>query len=119
MVKQWLLVLTGCIIIAGMTGCGGSPGDAGGNAGGKKQAAARTQNDGSDPDVIYKSSCIACHGANLEGKAGPSLTKIGAKLGKEQIAAKIQKGGGGMPSYKDKLKDEEIQLLSDWLSAKK
>ncbi|NOU94436.1 c-type cytochrome [Paenibacillus sp. LMG 31456] len=119
MVKQWMRVLAGCIVIAGMTACGSTHGSVNESTQNNKQAAANTLSGATDAETLYKSSCIACHGANLEGKAGPSLQKIGSKLGKEQIVTKIQNGGGGMPSYDGKLKDKEIQLLSEWLSAKK
>ncbi|MFD0677212.1 MULTISPECIES: c-type cytochrome [unclassified Paenibacillus] len=115
MIKQWMLFLVGCMVLVGMTACGSTQG----STLDKKQTAATTQSGAADAETIYKSSCIACHGANLEGKAGPGLQKIGAKLGKEQIATKIQNGGGGMPSYKGKLRNEEVQSLSEWLSAKK
>ncbi|NEW05679.1 cytochrome c [Paenibacillus sp. SYP-B3998] len=73
----------------------------------------------SNAESIYKSNCLSCHGGNLQGKIGPSLDKVGSKLTKEQIAAKIQNGGGGMPTYKSKLKEADLEILSEWLSTKK
>jgi cytochrome c551 len=80
------------------------------------------QNAGSttvDAQAIYTKSCVACHGNQLEGKSGPSLQKVGSKLSMEQIAAKIQNGGGGMPAFKSQLKDTEINGLAAWLETKK
>ncbi|TXK85009.1 cytochrome c [Paenibacillus sp. N3.4] len=72
----------------------------------------------SNAESLYKSNCMSCHGATLQGKIGPSLNKVGGKLSQEQIAAKIQNGGGGMPSFKT-LKEADIESLSEWLAAKK
>ncbi|CAG7653288.1 c-type cytochrome [Paenibacillus allorhizosphaerae] len=72
-------------------------------------------------EAIVKQSCIACHGDTLDGKGSPKkdLTKIGAKLTKEQIINQINNGGNGMPGLKDKLKPEEVNAVAEWLAAKK
>jgi cytochrome c551 len=72
-------------------------------------------------ELFKKTNCISCHGVDLSGRVGPktNLQKVGTTMTKEQIAQQIREGGGGMPVYKSKLTDEEINLLTDWLSAKK
>ncbi|NOU94433.1 c-type cytochrome [Paenibacillus sp. LMG 31456] len=70
-------------------------------------------------EAIYKQSCIACHGTDLEGKMGPNLQKVGGKLSDQQIYKLIQSGKGGMPSFKGTIKDEEIANLARWLAEKK
>ncbi|MFC5450731.1 c-type cytochrome [Paenibacillus aestuarii] len=72
-------------------------------------------------EMFETNRCISCHGVNLEGRAGPktNLQKVGSTFSKEQIANQIKNGGGGMPGYKSKLSDEEVSLLTDWLSSKK
>jgi mono/diheme cytochrome c family protein len=62
---------------------------------------------------------MACHGANLEGKLGPNLQKVGGKLSEEQIKKQIEAGGGGMPAFGKKLKDNEVDTLVKWLAVKK
>jgi cytochrome c551 len=47
------------------------------------------------------------------------LQKVGGRLTKEQITKQIHDGGGDMPPFGTQLKDEEIQSLAAWLSAKK
>jgi cytochrome c551 len=105
-----MLILTG-ILSLGLAACGRGDTKPQAQAGG---ADARVQE-------IYKQNCLSCHGANLEGRVGPptNLQHIGASRTKEQIAAQIQKGGGGMPSFGGKLKPDEVAVLADWLAAKK
>ncbi|MBP1992361.1 c-type cytochrome [Paenibacillus eucommiae] len=72
-------------------------------------------------ELFQKTNCISCHGVDLSGRIGPTtnLQKIGASKTKEQIADQIRNGGGGMPVYKSKLTDDEINLLTEWLFSKK
>lgn len=115
MKKHVIRLGLGLLLVAGLTACGAqksaepAPAPASSSAG----------STGVNAEAIAKSSCISCHGTDLEGRGAPSLQKVGAKLTKEQIIAKIANGGGGMPSYKNKLKEEEIGALAEWLAAKK
>lgn len=72
-------------------------------------------------ELFTANKCISCHGVDLAGRAGAktNLTKVGSQMTKEQIAGQINNGGGGMPAYSTKLSEEEVGLLSDWLSSKK
>ncbi|BFH65849.1 MULTISPECIES: c-type cytochrome [Paenibacillus] len=69
--------------------------------------------------TLKAQGCISCHGDQLQGGAGPNLQKIGSQLSAEEIYKIITKGQGGMPSFKDKLKSEEIANVAQWLAAKK
>jgi cytochrome c551 len=71
------------------------------------------------PEAVYKQSCISCHGADLQGISGPNLQKIGAKLDAAAIEAIIRNGKGAMPSMARGLSDEQIGALATWLAAKK
>jgi cytochrome c551 len=70
-------------------------------------------------EALFKQNCISCHGVDLEGKIGPNLQKVGARLTPEKIINQIKKGGSVMPPFSDILKDDEIIALAAWLSAKK
>lgn len=71
-------------------------------------------------EAIVKANCITCHGDQLQGGAGPNLQKIGTELSADQLYSIITKGKGGMmPSFKDRLKDEEIANVAMWLAEKK
>lgn len=72
-------------------------------------------------NAVLKANCISCHGDQLQGGAGPNLQKIGSQLSAEQLFSIITKGKGGgmMPSFKDKLKEEEIANVALFLSENK
>lgn len=72
-----------------------------------------------DTQSIYKQNCMSCHGNNMEGGVGPNLQKVGSKYNKDQIVTLLTNGKGGMPSFKNKLSNDEIVSLADWLSTKK
>lgn len=72
-----------------------------------------------DAQAVIKQNCVMCHGVNLEGRGAPSLQKVGGKLSKEQIATILVNGRGGMPSFKGKLSDDEVNTLAVWLADKK
>lgn len=77
--------------------------------------------DAAQAEAVVKANCIACHGDQLQGQSGPNLQTIGTVLSAEQLYSTISKGKGGgmMPPFKDKLKDEEIANVALWLSEKK
>jgi mono/diheme cytochrome c family protein len=68
---------------------------------------------------VYAGKCAGCHGADLQGRSGPNLTQVGARLSKEQIADRIKNGGRGMPAFQNKLDDSQVNDLVDWLSQRK
>ncbi len=69
-------------------------------------------------EQVFKGTCAACHGQNLEGVVGPNLTKIGSKYKPEEIENIIKNGKGGMPAGLLK-EDAEIKAVAKWLSEKK
>lgn len=70
-------------------------------------------------EAVIKANCISCHGDQLQGGAGPNLQKVGAELSADQLFGTITKGKGMMPSFKDRLKEEEIANVAMYLSEKK
>lgn len=116
--KKWLFaILFGTVFVLGACGGeneaddNGAVNDSGQTDGGETVASA---------EDIYQANCAACHGANLAGGAGVDLTQIGAEYSSEELHDIISNGtNGGMPGFANKLSDEEIQQLSDWLAEKK
>lgn len=74
-----------------------------------------TPNDAATAEAVYRSNCMGCHGDQYQGKSGPALTGVGAKMSREAIYNKIVKGGGGMIPFEGKLPDEDIINLTNWL----
>jgi len=76
--------------------------------------------DEAEATALYEANCMACHAADLSGGgAFPSLTAVGSRMSQEEIAAKISEGGNGMPAFKGRLTDDEINTLAAWLATKK
>lgn len=62
--------------------------------------------------------CYACHNGDATGARGPSLARDVRGHSAEQLAAIVRKGPGPMPAYgPDKLSDEELGQVIEWLKA--
>ncbi|MCR8659546.1 c-type cytochrome [Paenibacillus endoradicis] len=72
----------------------------------------------SDVQSIYKARCISCHASDLSGKMGEktNLQQIYDSSSYDDIVVMITNGGSIMPSFKDKLSEQEINSLAAWLS---
>lgn len=71
-----------------------------------------------DAELVYRQSCLACHGTDLEGRSGPGLQKVGATLTEAEIKGIISDGKGRMPRFQSRLDDAEIDALARWLASK-
>jgi cytochrome c551 len=80
---------------------------------------AKAVNASAQAEVLYKSSCVSCHGVELEGKSGPSLQQVGTRKTKEQIMTQINKGSSKMPGFENRLDQASVELLAVWLADKK
>jgi cytochrome c551 len=115
MMKMITLILATSAIILGLSACGST----------SKPSAptAVPTNPAGEPlnqgQIVYKNYCISCHGGGLQGAQGPNLQKVGERLSKEMIIAKIQKGGDGMPPFEVSIKDDDLQAVAEWLSTLK
>ena len=74
---------------------------------------------GEDADgaaVFAEAGCGGCHtfgAANSSGTVGPSLDDI--DMSKDEIAQQVRNGGGGMPAFGDRLSDDEIDAVADYV----
>lgn len=75
--------------------------------------------------VIAKNNCLVCHRIGQDGgDIGPSLNGVGTRRTPDQIQATIltppsKTSAGGpnpMPSYEDKISDEDLKKLAQYLS---
>jgi cytochrome c6 len=76
-----------------------------------------------DAAALYKSKCQVCHGP--DGKGSAAGQKMGAKPFSEvkesdkQLVEITKNGKGKMPSYKDKLTDDQINELVNYVKTLK
>ncbi len=73
----------------------------------KKTQAANQLN----PEILYKTYCSSCHGADKKGTGvGPDLTGRAKKYKSAQIASILQKGAPPMPSFKF-LSEQQVSAI--------
>ena len=80
-----------------------------------KQAVAATAASGKD---IFTSSCGGCHtlaDAGTSGATGPNLDDAAPDAA--TVKAYVSGGGGGMPSFGDKLSNAEIDAVAAYVSS--
>ena len=80
-----------------------------------KQAVAATAASGKD---IFTSSCGGCHtlaDAGTSGAVGPNLDEAAPDAA--TVKAFVRGGGGGMPSFGDKLSNAEIDAVAAYVSS--
>lgn len=108
MKKKLLAVMFGATLVLGA--CGG---------GNKTTTEDGGTNATVDAEKIVNTSCVSCHGGNLEGRGNaPALADVGSRLTEQEIHDIIKDGKGGMPG--GLIKDEkELEAVSKWLSEKK
>jgi cytochrome c551 len=122
--KKWVVAVS-CMLftLALATGCATSSKN---NEGASKKPAEQGQQAGGgtsggqkqNAQHIYQANCTSCHGKNLEGAVGPSLTKVGSKYkNADEIKNVIVKGRDGMPG--GLVSEADAKILADWLITKK
>ena len=85
------------------------------------QTETETEGESEDVDgaaVFAEAGCGGCHvftPANSEGTVGPPLD--GIDLSKDEIAQQVRNGGAGMPAFGDRLSDEEIDAVADYVES--
>jgi cytochrome c550 len=109
-----LIMVLGIVLVFALSFKGlGDAKDAAKNKGAGKDKTTETAA-ATDPEGIYKQTCIACHGDQYQGVVGPSLKGIGKKLSKEQIIDIITKGKGNMPP--NQVTPEQAPKMADWVA---
>jgi len=109
--KKLLAAMFGAVLVLGA--CGGGDDAKEDDAG----TTPSTETASVDAEAVVNTSCISCHGGNLEGGGGPALDKIGATLSEEEIHTVIIEGQGGMPG--GIIEGEEAEAVAKWLAEKK
>jgi len=66
---------------------------------------------------LFTDNCANCHAlaaANATGQVGPDMDQL--RPGPDLVAAQVANGGGGMPAFKGKLSDAQIQEIADYVA---
>jgi len=87
-------------------------GGGGGGGGGGDPAAGK--------EIFASAGCASCHtfeDAGASGNIGPNLDQTG--LSEEEIAQTVTEGRGGMPSFSDRLSEDEIAAVAAYVSESK
>lgn len=123
--KGLLLVLLLTFALAAVA-CGGNdaadPAPAPAENGGQAPEEGATGGDATNDEAmtLYNANCMACHATDLAGGGNfPSLQNVGSKYDASEIAGIISNGRNGMPAFQGRLTEDEINVLSQWLAAKK
>jgi mono/diheme cytochrome c family protein len=80
------------------------------------ETATETEEDVDGEAVFASAGCGSCHRfepAGSAGTIGPPLD--GIDLSKDEIATQVRNGGGGMPAFGDRLSDDEIDAVADFV----
>jgi mono/diheme cytochrome c family protein len=107
-----LLAALALAFTLGFSACGGDDDDAAGTT------AAGTGGGAADGAAVFASAgCGGCHtleAAGSSGQTGPNLDEL--KPSQDQVATQVREGGGGMPSFADRLSDDEIDAVAQYVS---
>ena len=74
----------------------------------------KTEEVATNPEDIYKKSCLGCHGNQYQGGAGPALKGVGDRLSEDEIKTIVTKGKGTMP--KNLVPEEQADEMAKWLA---
>lgn len=66
------------------------------------------------PKEIFSNNCASCHGGNLQGGLGPSLSHVGSSLSQKDIVDILNKGRGAMRPQLH-LPEQDKEKLANWL----
>ncbi|GKV65836.1 MULTISPECIES: cytochrome c551 [Sporosarcina] len=113
MKNKLLATLFGAALVLGA--CGGGDDNASDAPADTNDSGAETS--GVDAEKVVQTSCVSCHGSNLEGQGNaPSIAKAGATHSEEEIHDIVTNGKGAMPPM---LKGDEADAVAAWLAEKK
>ena len=112
-------------LVFALAGCGGDD-DGDEEAGQTGTTAAQTDTEtgqtgtgaGEEGAAVWASTgCGVCHtleAAGSTGTTGPNLDEREPSV--DQVAEQVRVGGGGMPSFEDRLSADEIQAVAEYVA---
>ncbi len=109
-----IIMVFGVILMFGLSFKG--LGDAKSTAKDKGTSAQKTETASTNPEGIYKSTCLGCHGDQYQGGAGPSLKGVGKRLTVDQIKEKITTGKNNKGMPPNLVPADKAQAMAEWVS---
>ena len=93
-----------------LAGCGG--GGDGDESSGPPPQQVVDQGDPAKGQEVFAQNCAACHGGDGGGGSGPALAGDAEATDPQLVVDQIRNGGGGMPSFGDRLSAQELADVS-------
>ena len=110
-------LLAAAALAALAPGCGGSDGG-GGDAGQTSATPPQEVVDRGQPAAggkVFADNCAACHGEDGGGGTGPALAGRPEYANPEVVVEQVRNGGGGMPSFGERLSEQELADVSAYV----
>ena len=93
----------------------GGPGEGTGHAG--ETPTEPSSGDATAGKAVWSDNCAGCHGlAGTGGNGGPSLADNPNAADPAKVREQVTNGGGGMPSFKDTLTEQQISDVAAYVS---
>jgi cbb3-type cytochrome c oxidase subunit III len=114
-------VCAGLAVLAlAVAGCGGDDGGGGGADTGttEEQQTDTAVQAGAEGKQLFTENCGGCHtlaDAGTNGQQAPNLDE--AKPDEATVQTQVTNGGGGMPAFKDRLSEQQIQAVAAYVSS--
>jgi mono/diheme cytochrome c family protein len=110
MTRRAPLVTAAVLAALALAGCGGDGG--GGGSDGRPPQQVVDAGDPARGGAVFGQNCAACHGGKGEGGTGPRLAGEADAADAEAVVEQVREGGGGMPSFGDRLSEQELSDVS-------
>jgi mono/diheme cytochrome c family protein len=114
MIRRAPLLTAAVLAALALAGCGGDGGGGGESDGPPPQQVVDAGN-ASTGSEVFGQNCAACHGGKGEGGTGPKLAGEADAADPETVVDQIRNGGGGMPSFGDRLSEQELADVSAYV----
>ena len=109
----WLFSLDGTLAEV----AAGAQGEGVGHAGESPTEPTNGKGDAAAGKAVWSDNCAGCHGlAGTGGNGGPSLADNPNAADPAKVRAQVTNGGGGMPSFKDTLTQQQISDVAAYVS---
>lgn len=111
MLRRTALVIASLVLVGSAAACGGGGDSADLDAPRDPASVALGES-------VYQAECAGCHGAELQGGVGPALEDSTRGMSDDTVRQRIVNGLGAMPAFGERLSEEEITGVIDFLRSR-